>query len=748
MMCTRAALRRLLIATPLGLAGCASVMGPGVTPQVRTIASVGDKPLPIISGPPGDTVVAAREAPEVKPRPDGRVSGRVFDETGRPVPNAQVRLAVGGAERGRASQTVSDESGAFTLRGLRRGESYTLVVESEEGQEVRSGRAEVEAPEHDVRIALAPDESPRRADAQPEDSPRRVGRVSERRAKAPDEDDDTSSLDPAPRVNHEDLPPVEEVGTASGIDDLEAPPEDEPPAPRPKGRPKTAPAPSGWHRPGATGDREASQAAGTEPDLQETEDLTSQASEEAAPQSSKAPAFSPTPEEASPEPAEQTPAHATHADAARGPAAEAPRPEEPAVAAEPKAAEAKPVDPPPPAEPKLAEVTTPVAEPKPAEAPPVAEPKPDEAKPVAEAPASAATEAPASAATEAPAPTPDPAPAEPAPIAAEPKAETSKAAEATGQTDLLPDLVEPAAGAGVPQAGAVPEVKEAATAPPVPNPPAEAAPTPETPASPPAASPVPATEAKADPVPPNPIPTPAEPAAPPQAEAKPAEAPAPEAKEADAGVPRKRTTWGELKPPTPAASKAVAAEPRRSLLGLRNRGPAKLGVEAAAGAAVVAAECKMDSRRNQLLDFRLPDAQGRPVRFKDLDADLVLLDFWGTWCPPCIQSVPHLIALQEKLGAGRLKVVGIAYEKSGSAAERAALVTASASKLGINYQVLLGDSDSCPLQAALHVQAYPTMVLLDREGHILWRDQGSSAGTLARLDRVIDAQAAAVVARR
>ena len=152
--------------------------------------------------------------------------------------------------------------------------------------------------------------------------------------------------------------------------------------------------------------------------------------------------------------------------------------------------------------------------------------------------------------------------------------------------------------------------------------------------------------------------------------------------------------------------------------------------------------CRYDAKNRRIEDFLLPDLEGKPVHFRDLDADLVLIDFWGTWCEPCVESVPHLVELQERLGPGRLKVVGIACEK-GPADGRAANVARTAERLGINYPLLLSSTEGpCPLQEALHVQAYPTMILVDRQGRILWRDQGSTPITLARLDRVIAASTA------
>jgi thiol-disulfide isomerase/thioredoxin len=150
--------------------------------------------------------------------------------------------------------------------------------------------------------------------------------------------------------------------------------------------------------------------------------------------------------------------------------------------------------------------------------------------------------------------------------------------------------------------------------------------------------------------------------------------------------------------------------------------------------------CRFDPKLRRIEDFRLPDLQGRPVRFQDFDADLILLDFWGTWCQPCLRSVPHLVDLQKRRGGKQLRVVGIACEREDATpAQRAAGVAKAAQKLGINYTVLVSSLDGdCPLQKALHVRAYPTLILVDRQGRILWQDQGATRVTLSRLDRMLD----------
>ena len=94
------------------LAGCSQTAGfrAKQPSNVKTVASLGDKPLPIVSGEPGASLRADTEELDL-PSPRGsRISGRVYDERGRPVPDAKVRLAVGGAAGGRVVRATTDRS--------------------------------------------------------------------------------------------------------------------------------------------------------------------------------------------------------------------------------------------------------------------------------------------------------------------------------------------------------------------------------------------------------------------------------------------------------------------------------------------------------------------------------------------------------------------------------------------------------------------------------------------------------------
>ena len=123
---------------------------------MRTVASVGDKPLPSVSGEPGASLRADADDLDLPPSSGSRISGRVYDERGKPVPNAKVRLAVTSSPGGKVVYATTERAGAFTLRGLRPGSSYAVIAEYQGEDGIMTGRAQAKAPQVDVRISLQP----------------------------------------------------------------------------------------------------------------------------------------------------------------------------------------------------------------------------------------------------------------------------------------------------------------------------------------------------------------------------------------------------------------------------------------------------------------------------------------------------------------------------------------------------------------------------------------------------------------
>ncbi|MFO0910040.1 MAG: redoxin domain-containing protein [Isosphaeraceae bacterium] len=210
---------------------------------------------------------------------------------------------------------------------------------------------------------------------------------------------------------------------------------------------------------------------------------------------------------------------------------------------------------------------------------------------------------------------------------------------------------------------------------------------------------------------------------------------------------RKAPTWGDVVAAAGTLPPLEGEPTQTTSMAAATRDPGAATTSHLTGASDLAARdrlapgngpaCDYDDRHRRVIDFRLPGLDGRTLRLSDIDADLILLDFWGTWCQPCLKSIPHMVDLRSRTPGKTLQIVGIACESEAPDVS-ARKVKAKADALRINYPLMLSRNDgSCPVQEALHVQALPTLILLDRQGRILWRGEGATPATLARLDHMI-----------
>lgn len=118
-------------------------------------------------------------------------------------------------------------------------------------------------------------------------------------------------------------------------------------------------------------------------------------------------------------------------------------------------------------------------------------------------------------------------------------------------------------------------------------------------------------------------------------------------------------------------------------------------------------------------DLTLMDVDGKPHRLSEFHARRVLLNFWATWCVPCLDEMPALAKAQAKFGEKELIVVGIAMDDP----ERIRPFLAAHP---VPYPILIGqmDSPSTSLQFGDEAQVLPFSVLLDTDGHILVARRG------------------------
>jgi len=103
------------------------------------------------------------------------------------------------------------------------------------------------------------------------------------------------------------------------------------------------------------------------------------------------------------------------------------------------------------------------------------------------------------------------------------------------------------------------------------------------------------------------------------------------------------------------------------------------------------------------------DLQGHPFDLRR--GKVVLIDFWASWCAPCILAIPHLSQLQEKYGARGFQVVGVSMDDSASTTKE------TMQKIRFNYPVILGDAKLGNMYGG--VLGLPLQFLLGADGKIL-----------------------------
>jgi thiol-disulfide isomerase/thioredoxin len=116
-------------------------------------------------------------------------------------------------------------------------------------------------------------------------------------------------------------------------------------------------------------------------------------------------------------------------------------------------------------------------------------------------------------------------------------------------------------------------------------------------------------------------------------------------------------------------------------------------------------------------DFTLPDLAGSPVTLAEHRGKTVVIDFWATWCPPCIFQVPELNKFWEAhKDTGEVMVIGVAVDVEG-----AEVVAPWAEEQGVSYTLVIGDED---LARQFGAMGFPTLVIVDPDGMIDSRHVG------------------------
>ena len=124
---------------------------------------------------------------------------------------------------------------------------------------------------------------------------------------------------------------------------------------------------------------------------------------------------------------------------------------------------------------------------------------------------------------------------------------------------------------------------------------------------------------------------------------------------------------------------------------------------------------------------------GKPFDQKTLAGKVVLVDFWATWCGPCVAEIPNVLEQYEKYHKDGFEVVGISLDQEREALEK--FVTEQKLPWPILFEEPKGDGWQHPLATFYGISGIPTVVLIGRDGNVITLDaRGEKLGE--RLDAI------------
>lgn len=164
--------------------------------------------------------------------------------------------------------------------------------------------------------------------------------------------------------------------------------------------------------------------------------------------------------------------------------------------------------------------------------------------------------------------------------------------------------------------------------------------------------------------------------------------------------------------------------------------PAALRVTVLAVVALAAACSGEGPRRAPVVGDVVPGygastLAGDTASLDQLRGEVVLLNVWATWCPPCRKEIPVLQALHEDHADEGLRVVGVSVDAAGEGEA----VQRFVDSYGVTFDIWLDPGER--VSSTFRTSGVPTTLLIDRNGRLVWRHLGPLTADDPEMARVL-----------
>jgi len=136
-----------------------------------------------------------------------------------------------------------------------------------------------------------------------------------------------------------------------------------------------------------------------------------------------------------------------------------------------------------------------------------------------------------------------------------------------------------------------------------------------------------------------------------------------------------------------------------------------------------------DTKEVKAPDFTLEDLSGKDVSLSQYAGNVVILDFWATWCPPCRMSIPELVKLQDTYRDNGLVVLGVSVDSSDT---KNAYLSSFKEEYKMNYTILRADDKTTRKYFGDSEFGIPTLFIINREGMVVDMHSGYSPGAVEK----------------